>query len=521
MGFDVTTLWKAPRVNPITQKARSIPVFNPINLYGRVFFFSWMGFMLAFWAWYTFPPLLTVTIKKDLNLSSTEIANSNIVSLIATFLLRFLSGPLCDMFGSRRVFAGLILLGCLPIGLAPLVKDATGLYISRFFIGILGATFVPCQVWCTGFFDKNVVGTANALAGGWGNAGGGITYFIMPAVFDSLVASQGFTPSKAWRVTFIVPLVCLIVCGLGMLFLCPDSPTGKWDERVERIQENLRAHGVDVPGIVSVPGSVFDKSGGNPTSGSDEEKAEGSDKNVQIFDSNESPISRAEAVETAQGEIVVKPTFKETWPVLLSPQTFFHIFTYACSFGGELAINSILSSYYKKNFPHLDQTKASNYAAIFGFLNFVTRPLGGVVADLLYNYFGRNLWFKKAWITFCGLMTGTLLLVIGKIDPSEASGHNIGTMVGLVALMAIFHEAGNGANFALVPHVHPSANGLLSGATGGGGNLGGVIFAIIFRFMNHGKDYAKGFWVIGIMHIAMNLSVCWIPPLPKGQIGGH
>jgi NNP family nitrate/nitrite transporter-like MFS transporter len=68
----------------------------------------------------------------------------------------------------------LILLGCFPIGLAPLVKNATGLYISRFFIGILGATFVPCQVWCTGFFDKNIVGTANALAGGWGNAGGGM-----------------------------------------------------------------------------------------------------------------------------------------------------------------------------------------------------------------------------------------------------------------------------------------------------------------------------------------------------------
>jgi NNP family nitrate/nitrite transporter-like MFS transporter len=51
MGFAVSTFWKAPRVNPITKKARSIPVLNPINLYGRVFFFSWMGFMLAFWAW--------------------------------------------------------------------------------------------------------------------------------------------------------------------------------------------------------------------------------------------------------------------------------------------------------------------------------------------------------------------------------------------------------------------------------------------------------------------------------------
>jgi len=117
---------------------------------------------------------LTVTIKEDLHLTPAQIANSNIVSLSATFFLRFLTGPLCDLYGPRRVFAYLILLGCFPIGLAPLVNSATGLYISRFFIGILGATFVPCQVWCTGFFDKNVVGTANALAGGWGNAGGGM-----------------------------------------------------------------------------------------------------------------------------------------------------------------------------------------------------------------------------------------------------------------------------------------------------------------------------------------------------------
>lgn len=48
--------------------------------------------------------------------------------------------------------------------------------VLRFFVGILGGSFVPCQVWSTGFFDKNVVGTANSLTAGWGNSGGGITY---------------------------------------------------------------------------------------------------------------------------------------------------------------------------------------------------------------------------------------------------------------------------------------------------------------------------------------------------------
>jgi NNP family nitrate/nitrite transporter-like MFS transporter len=58
MGFKLAHLYRPPAVNPVTFKARSIPFFNPIDVYGRVFFFSWFGFMIAFWAWYTFPPLV-------------------------------------------------------------------------------------------------------------------------------------------------------------------------------------------------------------------------------------------------------------------------------------------------------------------------------------------------------------------------------------------------------------------------------------------------------------------------------
>ena len=57
--FDFTTLWRAPEVNPINHKARSVPYFNPLNVYGRVFFFSWFGFLIAFWSWYAFPPLVS------------------------------------------------------------------------------------------------------------------------------------------------------------------------------------------------------------------------------------------------------------------------------------------------------------------------------------------------------------------------------------------------------------------------------------------------------------------------------
>jgi NNP family nitrate/nitrite transporter-like MFS transporter len=56
--YNPALLFKPPEVNPINHKARSIPGLNVINIYGRVFFFSWFGFMIAFWSWYAFPPLV-------------------------------------------------------------------------------------------------------------------------------------------------------------------------------------------------------------------------------------------------------------------------------------------------------------------------------------------------------------------------------------------------------------------------------------------------------------------------------
>ncbi|KAK0745915.1 nitrite transporter [Schizothecium vesticola] len=520
MGLKFAHLYSAPEVNPVNRKARSIPFFNIVNVYGRVFFFSWFGFMIAFWAWYTFPPLLTLTIREDLKLTKAQVANSNIVSLCATLLVRLVAGPLCDQFGSRKVFGGLLLLGAIPLGLAPLVQNATGLYVSRFFIGILGGTFVPCQVWSTGFFDKNIVGTANALTGGFGNAGGGITYFIMPVVFDSFV-NRGFTARQSWRLTFIVPLIMVLFTGVCLLCFCPDTPTGAWKDRHVQAKEALAAHGVDQE-VVVISGAITDRFA-TPDAADAEKGSDIDDKKSQpsgtvsppTFD-HEAHMSRTEMLETAQGEVIVKPTLRDGLRVAASPQTLFLVLMYMNSFGGELAINSILASYYFKNFPTMTQTQAANWAAMFGFLNFATRPLGGMVSDVLYNAFGRSLWLKKGWITVCGLVTGVMLILIGRLDPHETS-----MMFGLVALMAIFLEAGNGANFSLVPHVHPHANGVLSGLTGAGGNMGGVIFAVIFRFMDHGSNYAKGFWVIGCIHVAVSLGVSWIPPLPKGQIGGH
>ena len=121
---------------------------------------------------------MTETIKKDLNLTHIDIANSNIVSLAATLLVRLTAGTACDRFGARWTFATILMMGAIPTALAGTVTTVQGLFVLRFFIGILGGSFIPCQVWTTGYYDKSVVGTANSLTAGLGNAGSGVTYFV-------------------------------------------------------------------------------------------------------------------------------------------------------------------------------------------------------------------------------------------------------------------------------------------------------------------------------------------------------
>jgi NNP family nitrate/nitrite transporter-like MFS transporter len=78
-------------------------------------------------------------------------------------------------------------------------------------------------------FAKNIKGTANAVAGGWGNLGGGITNMVMPLIFAAIVGF-GYTKADAWRYAMIVPgLMMLIVAFLYYKFT-KDTPAGNYNE---------------------------------------------------------------------------------------------------------------------------------------------------------------------------------------------------------------------------------------------------------------------------------------------------
>ena len=460
MGFEIATLWRAPFINPVNRKAQSIPILNPFNLYGRVFLLSWWSFFIAFWSWYAFPPLLTVTIAKDLHLTQNQIANSNILALTVTLIVRVGAGPACDRFGPRYTFATILIAGAIPTALAGTVSNAAGLLVLRCFIGILGGTFVPCQVWTTGFFDKNIVGTANALAAGLGNAGAGVTYFLMPAIFDSLIEHQHFTPHKAWRVAFVIPFILLIITALAIFFVCPDAPTGKWSSRAYDMQRQTEARDVYISQFDNIPQIISPVTAqGRRSQGKNGSLDQGMEMHDAHRGSNARPKNDQEDVDmndflnAASWELVEKPSYRGSIEAIISLPTLTLIVAYFCTFGTELSVNSFLGAYYLRNFPSLGQTGSGRWAAMYGLLNPVSRPMGGLMADIIYKATG-SLWAKKLLMHSLAIATGMFMLVIGILDSKHKS-----VMMGLMTGLAFFEEAGSGSVFALLPHTHPISNG--------------------------------------------------------------
>jgi NNP family nitrate/nitrite transporter-like MFS transporter len=202
----------------------------------RAFHCAWWSFFVAFFIWFAIAPLLS-EIRDDLNLSKQEVWTSSIAGVGGTILMRFILGPLCDEYGARTLFAVTLCAASIPTACTGFVQSANGLIILRLFIGVAGGTFVMCQYWTSRFFTKEVVGTANALAGGWGNLGAGVTQLVMGSIlFPIFKVICGGDSEMAWRTVCIFPAVIAFATGVIVYKISDDAPKGNYDD--------LKAHGV-------------------------------------------------------------------------------------------------------------------------------------------------------------------------------------------------------------------------------------------------------------------------------------
>jgi len=219
-------------------KAIRIDLFSLRSAPMRAFHLTWMAFFVCFFAWFACAPLMPV-IAREFGLSAGQVADINIASVAATIVIRLIVGPLCDRYGPRRVYAGLMALGTIPVLALAFSHDYLTLLLCRLGIGAVGASFVITQYHTSVMFAPNVVGTANAASAGWGNAGAGAAQALVPLLFAAAMA-LGLGESSAWRAALVVPAIAMLAMAVLYWRYTQDCPQGDFLD--------LRRRGVEVEG---------------------------------------------------------------------------------------------------------------------------------------------------------------------------------------------------------------------------------------------------------------------------------
>ncbi|MGO3307760.1 MAG: MFS transporter, partial [Sphingobacterium sp.] len=97
-----------------------------------------------------------------------------------------------------------------------------------------GASFVITQFHTSLMFAPNIIGTANAITGGWGNLGGGVTNLVMPLIAMGFAALGLVSKEDSWRAAMIVPGIMLLVMAFFYYRYTKDTPAGNFKEIAAR-----------------------------------------------------------------------------------------------------------------------------------------------------------------------------------------------------------------------------------------------------------------------------------------------
>uniref|UniRef100_A0AAV1TEZ4 Major facilitator superfamily (MFS) profile domain-containing protein n=1 Tax=Peronospora matthiolae TaxID=2874970 RepID=A0AAV1TEZ4_9STRA len=453
-------------------------VIKPTSLlrpHMRIFYLSWISAITGFFGWYAIPPLMPV-IKTQLGLTDGQVLNSDIASTASTILSRIASGPVLDCYGPQVVQSTVLWLGAIPVICAAFVSSATSLVLVRFFIGLVGCVFVSSQYWTTITFARNVAGTANAITGGLGVSGIGFAFLVLPFIYEAITSRGHVSADLGWRLTIALPAVLMVIMGTVIRFAVDSCPTGDFQKLMQmkrQAEQDSRA----LPARTSVSGSLTMVRPVTPTTGG-----------VQS---------------------VPKPpmTMLQSFKIVLTDvNVLVMIAQYAAAFGTELQLNNMGALYFHTQFPQegclptdsnlcymLSTTNAATVASSFGLMNIFARALGGLASDSLNSRLGMRGRKRVQFTLLCTL--GLLVITLSQLE-------SLGACIALYVLVAIAAQATGGSTYGIVPYLSEQHTGTVNGLVGAGGNLGGVVYGIIFRST---EGYSSGLLYMGIIILACAL----------------
>ncbi|QNG29222.1 NarK family nitrate/nitrite MFS transporter [Synechococcus sp. LTW-R] len=453
----------------------------------RTLHLTWFAFFLTFVVWFNLAPLAT-TVKADLGLDLGQIRTVAICNVALTIPARVLIGMLLDKFGPRKTYSGILVFSVIPCLLFASAQDFNQLVVARLLLSIVGAGFVIGIRMVAEWFPPKQIGLAEGIYGGWGNFGSAFSALTLVALAGFLSFSGGFElPTGAilnWRGAIALTGIISAVYGVIYFFNVTDTPPGK------TYQKPAKSAGLEVTSMrdfwgllgMNVPFAAI--------------------LCVLCWRLQKVGFLNAGTYPLALLAVLVWFGF-QTWGIIRTNRDLINgvkqypkedryefkqvailELTYIVNFGSELAVVSMLPTFFETTFD-LPKATAGILASCFAFVNLVARPGGGLISDKLGS--------RKNTMAFLTGGLGIGYLIMSMIKPGTFSGGLGITVAVLITMLASFFvQAGEGATFAMVPLVKKRVTGQIAGLVGAYGNVGAVayltIFSLLPMWMGGGKD---------------------------------
>lgn len=486
---------------------------------------TWFAFFLSFVVWFNLAPLAT-TVKADMGLSLSQIRTLAICNVALTVPARILIGMLLDKFGPRATYSTLLVFSAIPCLLFASAQDFSQLVVARLMLSIVGAGFVIGIRMVAEWFPPKEIGLAEGIYGGWGNFGSAFSALSMVLIAGWLSFSGGAQIGDIvlnWRGAIALTGIISAVYGVIYFFNVTDTPPGKIYQKPDKtaglevtsIKDFWGLIGMNVPfaAILCVLAWRLQK--------------------VQFLNDTGYTI----ALLLILGFFVVQTlgivrTNKElvfggrTYPKedrYEFKQVAILELTYIVNFGSELAVVSMLPTFFETTFL-LPKAAAGILASSFAFMNLVARPAGGLISDRLGS--------RRRTMGFLTVGLGIGYLVMSMIKPGTFIG-TAGILLALILTMgcSFFVQAGEGSTFAIVPLVKRRVTGQIAGMVGAYGNVGAVAYLTIYSLLPIWMGGEAGeptpaivaasnsafFQVLGIAGLVVGLMCYFFLKEPKGS----
>lgn len=181
----------------------------------QILFMNTFAFMICFAAWTINGVLVTFLVDAGtFDWDSVQVGWLLGLPILSGSIFRFPVGMLTDRFGGKVVFSALLFFCSIPLFFLAYANSFIIFGLLSFLFGLTGASFASGIAFTSLWFPKNKQGTALGIFG-VGTAGTALTALIAPSLLD--VLTKHGTHVEGWRM--LPKIYALVLFIVGILFL--------------------------------------------------------------------------------------------------------------------------------------------------------------------------------------------------------------------------------------------------------------------------------------------------------------